>query len=161
MFQPEACTDRQLLRYYVDILEELIKRKIIRTRNSPTGDYTEWLVAQKLDLILSDNSTPGYDATDAIGSTRYQIKSRRVHPANPSRQLSPIRNLEAQKFDYLIAVILDRDFGVQLAVKVPHGVIAEYANYRRHVNGHVLHMRGPILADTRVEDLTSLFQPAP
>ena len=156
MFQSETCTDRELLQYYVDILDELRKRAIVRTANSPIGDYTEWLVARTLNLTLSGNSTAGYDATDTEG-TRYQIKARRVHLANPSRQLSVIRNLEAQKFDYLIAVIFNHDFSVQHAVKIPHGVITEYASYRRHVNGHILHIRGAILTDNCVEDLTSLF----
>jgi hypothetical protein len=159
MFQPKAYTNRQLLQLHADIIAELIEREVVRTKNPPIGDYTEWLVAQKLGLSLSRNSTAGYDATDATGGTRYQIKSRHVHPVNPSRQLSVIRNLGAQKFDYLIAVIFDHDFNVQLAVKIPHGVIAEYASYRAHDNGHVLHIRGPILADTRIEDLTPLFQP--
>jgi hypothetical protein len=87
MLQPEMLTIRELLQYYADIIDELKRRKIVRTVNNPLGDYTEWLVAQKLNLTLSGNSTAGYDAVDMVG-TRYQIKSRRVHPANASRQLS-------------------------------------------------------------------------
>jgi hypothetical protein len=157
MFQPEALTVRELLQYYVDILAELRKRNIVRTANSPLGDYTEWLVAQKLNLTLSGNSTAGYDAIDVAG-TKYQIKSRRVHPANRSRQLSPIRNLDDQHFDYLIAVIFNDDFSIQQAVKIPHAVISEYASYRDHVNGHILHIRGAVLKDSRMEDLTALLQ---
>lgn len=157
MLQLETLTIRELLQYYVDILNELRKRKIVRSTNSPIGDYTEWLVAKKLDLTLSGNSTSGYDAIDTLG-TRYQIKSRRVHPANQSRQLSAIRNLENQKFDYLIAVIFNDDFSIQLAVKIPHAVIAEYASYRSHVNAYVLQVRGAVLKDSRVEDLTALLQ---
>lgn len=157
MFQPDALTVKQLLQYYVDILAELKKRNIVRTANSPLGDYAEWLVAQKLNLTLSGNSTAGYDARDSAG-TRYQIKSRRVHSANRSRQLSPIRNLDGQHFDYLIAVIFNDDFSVQQAVKIPHAVISEYASYRDHINGHILHIRGVVLRDTRVENLTTLLR---
>jgi hypothetical protein len=157
MLQPEILTVRELLQCYVDILDELRKRKIVRTANSPLGDYTEWLVAQKLNLTLSVNSTAGYDAIDTLGA-RYQIKSRRVHPANQSRQLSPIRDLAGQKFDYLIAVIFNNDFSIQQAVKIPHMVIAEYASYRSHVNGSILHIRGAVLKDSRVEDLTAILQ---
>jgi hypothetical protein len=157
MFQPETLTVRELLQLYVDILDELRKRAIVRTANSPIGDYTEWLVAQRLNLTLSGNSTAGYDAIDTVG-TRYQIKARRVHLANQSRQLSPIRNLDGQKFDYLIAVIFNSDFSIQQAAKIPHAVIAEYASYRSHVNGYILHLRGAILKDSRVKDLTTILQ---
>jgi hypothetical protein len=158
MFQPETLTVRELLQYYLDILAELKKRQIVRTANSPIGDYTEWLVAQKLNLMLSGNSTAGYDAIDPLIGTRYQIKSRRVHPANQSRQLSPIRNLDKHQFDYVIAVIFTNDFSIQQAVKIPHAAIAEYASYRSHVNGYILHLRGAILKDSRVEDLTTILQ---
>lgn len=47
---------------------------------------------------------------------RYQIKARRVHSAHRSRQLSTIRNLADQKFDYLIAVIFNDDFSILQAV---------------------------------------------
>jgi hypothetical protein len=157
MFQPDALTVQQLLQSYIDILTELKKRNVIRTANSPLGDYTEWLVAQKLNLSLSGNSTTGYDACDSVG-TRYQIKSRRVHSANQSRQLSPIRNLDSQYFDYLIAVIFNADFSVQQAVKIPHIMISEYASYRVHVNGHILRIRDVVLRDSRVEDLTDILR---
>ena len=157
MLQTEVLTIQELLQYHVDILAELKKRNIVRTANSPLGDYAEWLVAQKLSLTLSKNSTTGYDASDLNG-IHYQIKSRRVHSANRSRQLSPIRNLDRQDFHYLIAVIFNADFSVQQAVKIPHTAISAYAKYRSHINGHILHIRGAILMDSRVEDLTALLQ---
>ncbi len=155
-FQPELLSTPQLLQCYSGILAELRKRGVIRTANSPLGDYAEWLVAQQLDLQLVTNSTAGYDALDAAGH-KYQIKSRRITPNNSSRQLSVIRNLPAQDFDYLIAVIFDSAFQVQQVVKVPHAVIGEYATYREHVNGYVLQLRGAILSDQRVEHLTHMF----
>lgn len=41
---------------YADILEELNCRNVVRTYNSPVGDYAEWLVAEKLDFVLEHNS---------------------------------------------------------------------------------------------------------
>ena len=54
----------ELMNMYAEILTELKGRKVVRTYNSPVGDYAEWLVATKLGLILEHNSTKGYDAYD-------------------------------------------------------------------------------------------------
>ena len=61
---------------YADILSELNARGVVRTYNSPVGDYAEWLVAEKMDLKLEKNSKKGYDAYNLSTDTRYQIKSR-------------------------------------------------------------------------------------
>ncbi|UFU06597.1 hypothetical protein [Ruania halotolerans] len=35
----------QLLRLYADILTELVRRQVIRSRNAPAGDLAEWIAA--------------------------------------------------------------------------------------------------------------------
>ena len=82
----------ELLQTYAGILNELKAREVIRTRNNPIADYSEWLVASKLNLKLEGNSSFGYDAVDSEG-TRIQIKSRRITPDNKSVRSSAIRNL--------------------------------------------------------------------
>ena len=42
----------ELMNMYAEILAELNSRNVVRTYNSPVGDYAEWLVAEKLGLIL-------------------------------------------------------------------------------------------------------------
>lgn len=42
---------KQKMKEYADILETLKKDGIIRTYNSPVGDYAEWLVSEKMNLI--------------------------------------------------------------------------------------------------------------
>jgi len=37
----------ELLQTHAAVIDELLRRKVVRTRNNPIGDYTEWL----LDLI--------------------------------------------------------------------------------------------------------------
>jgi hypothetical protein len=155
-FDPKAFSTPDLLRHFADIMDELKQRGVVRTRNNPVGDYAEWLVAQRLDLSLERNSKSGYDATNTSGE-RFQIKSRRLDPSNNSRQLSVIRNLDAGEFDYLIGILFDRDFTVNKAYKVPHGIIAKYARFSKHQNGHILHLRGDILRDPCVEDITHVF----
>ena len=148
-------SEKDLLRLHASVIDELKKRGVVRTKNNPVGDYTEWLVAKALRLHLAGKSEAGCDATDSKG-LRYQIKGRRVTPDNPSRQLSAIRNLDAKEFDVLAAVILDANYDVTDAVLVPHEVIGQYATYRKHVNAHVLHLRGGILNDPRVKKIAAL-----
>ena len=152
-FNPKAISTFDLLGCFADILDELKQRGVVRTRNNPVGDYAEWLVAQRLGLLLERNSKFGYDATNTNGE-RFQIKARRLDPSNKSRQLSVIRNLDAGEFDYLIGLLFERNFTVKEAYKIPHGVIAKYARFSKHLNGHILHLRGDILRDSGVEDIT-------
>ena len=148
--------EKELLRLQSSVIDELKRRDIVRTKNNPVGDYTEWLVSTTLGLELANNSAAGYDATAQDG-TRYQIKGRRVTPDNPSRQLSAIRNLDAKDFDVLIAVIFNAEFNVINAVQVPHETVGKYASYRKHVNAHILHIRGDILNDPQVRTIAELM----
>ena len=66
-------TETELLQLQASVIDELKARGVVRTKNNPLGDYTEWLVAKALGLELATNSAAGYDATDADG-VRYQIK---------------------------------------------------------------------------------------
>jgi uncharacterized protein DUF6998 len=142
----------ELLQLHSAILDDLKCRKIVRTRNNPVGDYTEWLVAKGLGLELAENSSAGFDATDSEG-VKIQIKGRRISSENKSRQLGAIRKLDAKDFDHLAAVIFDNNYQIIDAILIPHKVIYDYANYSEHQNAHVLHLKGSILNDPRVEDI--------
>ena len=145
-----------LMNQYARILTELNDRHVVRTYNSPVGDFGEWLVAQKLGLTLERNSAKGLDAIGPDG-LRYQIKcrwERSDHPTVSSRELGVIRNLDENQFDYLIVVIFDRSFCIKEAYSIPHDIIQHYALYRRHVNGHILLANGPVLEDAAVENIT-------
>ena len=52
-----------LMNQYAAVLITLNERGVIRTYNSPVGDFAEWLVSQKLGLRLEKNSARGLDAT--------------------------------------------------------------------------------------------------
>lgn len=150
--------EKDLLQLQSSITEELLNRNVVRTKNNPLGDYTEWLVANALGLELQSNSKAGYDAVNSEGDTRFQVKGRRVTAGNKSRQLSAIRNYEDKQFDMLVAVIFDQDFNVIEAVQISHEVIKEYAVYRKHVNAHILILKGPILFDQRVKHIADLIR---
>lgn len=152
----EELSISELLKLHSDALHELQSRNVLRTQNNPTGDYGEWLFAEKLGLKLEGNSAKGYDATDANG-VRYQIKSRRVTKKNPIRQLGVLRGLEAEQFDYLLAVIFDESWKVSLAVKIPHAAIAGMSTYRAYQNGNVLTLSPSLFKYSTVENITHML----
>lgn len=158
-FDAKAHETPDLLRYYADILDELKHRDVVRTSNNPVGDYAELLVAQKLGFSLERNSKSGYDATDPTNK-RIQIKSRRLSSASGNRRLSVIRNLDSKEFDYLVGVLFNRDFTVKEAYKIPHDTISDYARFSEHQNGHILSLRGGILSDPRVNEITRILSDA-
>lgn len=150
----------ELLNLHASVLDELKHRGVLRTKNNPVGDYAEWLIASALGLSLAKNSSAGHDAESAEGK-RVQIKSRRITASNRSRQLGVIRNLDQSPFDELVAVLFNERYDVVEAYSIPCSVIPEYSKYRSHVNGHVLHARGPLLQDARVKNISDLFLSSP
>lgn len=149
-------TELELLQLHAGVIDELVARDVVRTRNNPLGDYTEWLVCDRLGLELQPNSCASYDGIDSDG-IRYQIKGRRVLDSVSNVQLSVIRNLDQVGFDHLIAVVFNRDYTVRLAAKIPHAVVSEIATFRKHVNGHVPIIRESILEHEQVIDIASML----
>ncbi len=147
----------ELLRLQASATAELKRREIVRTNNNPLGDYTEWLVANVMDLELTSNSEAGYDAISKQG-LKFQIKGRRITPERPSRQLSAIRNYAEKDFDWLIAMIFDKDFNILNAYIMPHSVIGNYYPHRNHVNARVVVMSGAIIKDEKVVEITEKFR---
>ena len=140
----------ELLQTTGRITDELIKREVVRTRNKPLGDYTEWLVCKQLELQIQQNSKAGYDAT-ATDGTKYQIKGRQSD--EKKIQFSVIRNLDLQEFDFVIAIAFNPDFSIRFAAEIPHNLIAELATFREHVNGYVLTLGDDCLERDGVEDI--------
>lgn len=66
-----------------------------------------------------------------------------------------MRNYDKKDFDVLVAVIFDENYEVIEARKMPHEVISDYSKYRGHVNAHIVHLKGAILNDSRVKDVSS------
>lgn len=154
-----AISLNKLLILYGDLLDELKKRGIVKTRNNPVADYAELLAAKSLNLKLQANSNKGFDGIGENG-IRYQVKGRRLHPSNPSRQLSVIRDLDKKGFDFLIAILFNKDFTIHEAYKIPNELIGKYARYSTHQNGHILQLKGEILSAKGVECITEVLSNA-
>lgn len=129
-----------LMQNHASILLELKQRGIIRTANNPVGDLAEYLFCKAFDWQQEGNSKSGYDALDAE-KCRYQIKSRRIHQANKSSQLSAMRNLDQQPFDMLAVIIFEENYMIRQAAIAPYRLVFDASSYRSHVNGWLFHAR--------------------
>jgi len=149
---------KELLCLFGSILDELQSRSIVRTSNNPVSDYTEWLVSTRLNLKLAGNSEKGFDATSGSDGLKYEIKARRVTPANKSRQLSAIRDIEGKHFDFLIAVVYNKNFDVILALKIPHAVVVGRSSFVEKTNSYKLMAEDSLKSEPGVEDITQLLK---
>ncbi|WP_205691524.1 hypothetical protein [Caulobacter sp. 602-2] len=144
----------ELLALYGQIMDELRERGVVRTGNSPVGDYGELLFARAFGWTLEGNSSAGHDATDADG-VRYQIKARRLASPSASRQLSAIRRLEERTFDHLAAVLLDGSFKVLRAIIIPYAVVQSGARRRDHTNSWLFMLEDRVWKIPGVRDVTA------
>ena len=115
-----------LLALHAAIGEALRGRGVLRSANNPTGDLAEYLFCMAFDWAQENNSARAFDATDADG-TRYQIKGRRLHRRNKSRQLSAIRDLDG--FETLAAVLFDDRFRVMRAALIPASEVRAHSTH--------------------------------
>ena len=153
----ENMSTAQILKTHIELMEELRRRDILRSANNPTGDLAEYLFCQAFGWKQAKNSQSGYDAFDEKG-VRYQIKGRRIHARNSSRQLSALRNLSDQPFDILAAVLFDDEYKITRAACIPHETVLRNSRYRAHTNSHLFHLRDAVWADETVRDVTQDLQ---
>lgn len=146
----------ELMQLNQETLAELERRNVIRKRNNPVSEYTEWLVSNRRGMVLAPASTKGYDAITSDGR-KVQIKSRKNNAKNKSMILGIIRNYELNQFDDLIAVIYHPDFSIRYALQIPHELVKIYGRFNQHQNGYTLSMTAKLLSDRRVVDITQCF----
>jgi len=133
-------TEHGLLRLHSNVLEELRGRGVLRSANSPVGDYAEVLVCQALSLRRAPPSTKGYDAEHTNGS-RYEIKGRRFTGRSRPSHFSAIRDLPEEHFDWFVGVLFERDFSIRQAFLFPWKVIQDVAKHQPHVNGWIVTLK--------------------
>ena len=141
-----------------EIFDELIRRKVTRSQNSPLGDYAEKLAEGAMDLTLEGGSRQGYDATGNVDGKKYQIKARRTAKPNNSISLSVFRGIKVKQFDYLLVVVCNMNFTVEKAYKIPHNVVETHAKPAKGVNGVTLSLNSHLKSHDEVQEFTSEFQ---
>lgn len=151
----EQMTNVELLQAHGAVIDELIRRDVVRTRNNPIGDYTEWLVCKRLDLNQQNNSTAACDAVSKTGNQRYQLKGRQSDAHRV--QFSAIRNLEQNGFDFVIAVVFNKDYSIRFAAKLTHTAVERLSRYHGHINAHILMLSEDCFEIDGVEDIGGLL----
>lgn len=149
-----ALTIPELLKAHGAVLDELRRREIVRSANSPVSDLAEILYCRAFGWHRENNSAAGHDATDDTG-VRYQIKARRLSKPKGSRQLSAIRNLPDNPFDHLAGVLFDGEFGIIRAALIPIAVVKERAKRSDHTNSWKFLLRDDVWSAPGVVDVTT------
>ena len=146
-----------LLETHASIMDELRRRGVLRSANNPTGDLAEHLFCTAFGWEQAPNAEKGFDASDA-NSVRYQIKGRRLHKHNKSRQLSAIRDLNG--FDVLAAVLFDDNYRVTRAALMPQKVVEQRSTYVPHTNSYKFILGDNMWDDPEVLDVTQKLRAA-
>jgi hypothetical protein len=144
----------ELLVLHAQIGEELRNRGITRSANNPIGDVAEHIFCKAFGWEQARNSVKGYDARDSKG-TRYQIKGRRIHHHNTSRQLSAIRDIDGDHFDVLAGVLFDEGFNILRAALIPRAIVKERSTYNQLTNSNRFILRDHIWNVQGVQDVTT------
>ena len=153
-------TTLELLRTHGAILDELRRRDVVRSGNSPISDYAELLFCRAYGWVRAGNSAAGDDARDTDTGIRYQIKARRLQTSRGSRQLSALRNLSNDPFDVLAGVLFNPDFTILRAALVPIGVVQGRTRRSAHTNSEIFHLRDDVWSLPGVVDVTPALMAA-
>ena len=165
-----------LFTLYGHILDELTRREVVRTRNQPLGDYSEWLVGHALNGQQSANkSEKSFDITADLSAdllaalgphdggyrgARIQVKARSVSPIPKQHQLqtSPFH---AHGFDYLALVLHEEsNFSIRRAVLLPTAAALTHAKPASARRDDVLRlwMTPTVMNDPTAVDITERLQ---
>ena len=123
---------RDLLRLYANILTELLRRNVVRSRNAPSGDFAEYLVTKAFEGELASPSEKSWDVR--VDDRHLQVKVRLIAAGDRrSHYYSPFRSWD---FDACVFVLLDaHTYDVTRAVEVPVAGVREMARETTWVRG--------------------------
>jgi len=149
----ESATVPQLLTQYAEILAELRKREVVRTRNAPIGDYAEFLSAAVYDGALEPNSGKSHDLIAADGRL-VQVKARTIgEGVHSSAKFSAFRSFE---FDVAVFLAFDLStYGLVWAREVASADVESATSYSAHTNASTVSISTARQLGT---DVTSRFQ---
>jgi hypothetical protein len=58
----------------------------------------------------------------------------------------------------LIALLFDENINVVNGYKISKDLIKQYSKFSDHQNGHILHLKGDLLLDKRIEDISQILK---
>lgn len=142
------------LKLYAAVSAEMVRCGLTRTQNNPVGDVAETLFCRALGLNKKGNSSSHVDAIGCNDGLRYQIKGRRLVGNNGSRQMSALRDLDRDHFDFLGAVLFNEDFTVHRAAVIPVDVVRKLSKPDKHTRSSRFMLTDDIWDDPQVWDVT-------
>ena len=147
---------KELLILHGQILDELKKRGIAKTRNQPISEYSKWLVRNKLQLKDVQNPNEKYDGIDKDGY-KYLVRSRQIIDNRPVR-FSVIRNIEDRNFDFLVVVTFDKNCEITESYIIPIDFLLEEVEYNEHQNGYLLKLPQLNLNHNRIRIIKNILR---
>ena len=153
-------TAHELLALHAKVSEELRERSVVRSSNNPVGDYAEYLFCKAYGWKQENNSASSFDAVDRKTNMKYQIKSRKLTDQNKSRQMSALRNLDTQGFNYLAGVLFDKNYNVYRAALIPHQIVFQFSNYVTYTNSWRFILHDSVWNEEGVADVTDQLRSA-
>lgn len=146
-----------LLRLYGAVLDELLRRGVVRSRNAPAGDFAEYLANKVYGGELAPASGKSWDVRAQDGRL-VQVKCRVVRPKQSGGNYSFLRSWE---FDVCVFVKLNSvDYAVVSAVEVPRAGVESLARVSAHVNGSRVRLADDLLKVRGAVDRTTDFRRA-
>jgi hypothetical protein len=154
-FDPAVLSVRELLASYVAVLDELLRRGLVRTRNPPLGDLAESLALRAYGGALAPNSKSSYDLVTVEGR-RMQVKARLVDPRDTRSQgFSAFRSWE---FDSAIFLLFDTNtYDLLWARELTSDETRAIGRFVEHTRSSAILVRGVAAAGT---DVTERFAAA-
>jgi hypothetical protein len=151
MHELGALSVEELLRLSRAAVTELRERGIVRTANSPAGDYAEWLVMATTRGERAPNSTKSHDVVTPEGE-RLQVKCRVVTDLKKrsERQLSPFRSWDC---DAVVIVLFDERFAIRRMTRLPPEVVKASSKWQEHVRGDIAFATDQLLAHELAVDM--------
>ncbi|WJX99865.1 hypothetical protein [Curtobacterium sp. 458] len=161
-FVPADLSIRQLLAASVAVIDELLRRGLVRTRNAPLGDLAETIALRAYGGVLAPNSEKSYDLLTDDGR-RIQVKARLVDPADRrSQQFSAFRSWD---FDVAVFVLLDaRTYDIIWARELTSIDAQQLGRRVEHTNSSAVLVRqvaaaGRDVSQAMIEAFESLDEP--
>lgn len=123
--------DDQLPRLWGEVMEEMLDRKIVTSRNHPIASLGERVAAEHLNGTLAPPNTKGYDLR--VGRRKIEVKA--VRDTGNRSNLSPIRG---EDFSAVVVVVFDPFLRVTEILELRRRYVAECWRHSKHVNGYIL-----------------------
>ena len=130
----DQIADDQLPRIWGEVMEEMLGRGIITSRNHPIASLGERVAADHLKGALAPPNTKGYDLR--VGRRKIQVKA--VRDSGTRTNLSPVRS---EDFSAVVVVVFDLVLRVTEILEISKRNIADCWRYSDHVNGHIPNLR--------------------